>query len=507
MRRFPCVPILALPLLLLLAGPAAAEPPVATPLGERVDRAVQQATEGGFWGGVAVARGGKSDLIKGYGFADYAGRPVGPDTLFELASVSKQVTATAILRLVQQGKLALDDTLATFWPKVPADKHDITVGHLLHHRAGLDSSLGVPYDSPLDRTAYVAHILQAPRTHVPGDHFSYSNVGYALLAAIVEERAKTSFEQYCREQLFKPAKLTRTGFIGEQRLLNDSDVAGRFGADKDHTAVNWHYGFGYRGMGGVVTTLNDMLLWDRALRGDRVLDAKHRALLYDAEGGEYACGWMVEPTPRGTTKVHHSGGVKGFGIWVTRFLEEDAVIAIFTNNRKDLYDLVKRVEDIVFPPPRLTATVDVSGLPLSPYSAFESAEGCTWVVAKDEAGKVLRMMNGQRVIVEITMPAGYERKVIAGLRQAAEARRHDDKGGKAAMDVGVYLNAYGGKPRLELTEQLEIQVLPQYQGSGPNGPIVDKRPVLILQDGVVRNWTMMVKMNVAATHALIKALE
>ena len=478
-------------------------------LGRQIDEALQRSTQGAFWGAVLVARGGKIDLAKGYGYADYAQTPITPDTVFEIASVTKQVTATAVLRLAQQGKLKLEDTLATWFAGVPEDKRTIQVRHLLTHTSGLSDRVGVPYGSPLPRAAYVAHILAAPAVAEPGEAFAYNNAGYALLAAVIEEVSGVSYEAYCHKHLFKPAGLKRTGFLGDPKLLKDGNVARRLGdGPAEWSAVNWHrYGFGYKGMGGVVSTLLDMLRWDRALRSDALLDAKHREILYTPALQGYACGWQVTRTARGTTQVHHSGGVQGFGAWFARYLEEDATIVVLTNQRPDFGEVVKTVEEMLFPRPRVTAHVDATGLELSRFNAFEASEGWAWQVERGPGGRELRLNRGERTALRMHLPAGFEQKVAAGLREAIAARRRDDDGGAAAMEGGVYLNAYGGQRVLDLDEQLDVTILPQYVGRGPQGEIVDRRVVFVLNDGKVRNWPVMVKMNVAAAEALLALLD
>lgn len=492
----------------LLVGTAAAEPPIGSDLGRDVHRRIQEATDGGFWGVVGVARKGKLDLAMGYGWADLDQQPVDADTVFELASLSKQVTATAVLKLAQQGKLKLDAPLNTFWKDIPEDKHDMTVRHLLQHRSGLDRSLGVPYTSPLDRAAYVKHILAKPRTHFPGDHFSYSNVGYALLAAIVEEVTGGSFEAYCHEHVFKPAGLSRTGFIGDERLKKDPNVAARMGAGPGQNAVNWHWGWGYKGMGGVVSTLNDLFVWDRALRGDKVLDAAHRKILFTpGEDGDYACGWRIGTTSKGTRTASHSGGVQGFGIWMTRYLEDDAVVILMTNSRRDLPSLVGMAQEAIDPKPRVKADIDVSHLELTKYNAADFGTDVAFDVATENGEKILAVKHAGKVVARVTMPAGFEKKVIADLRRGAAARKADDEGGPPAMEGGIYLSAYSGTTKLNLREKLTITILPMYRGRGPKGPIVDKRVVFVLNDAKARNWPIMIKMNVAAVEQLIEALE
>ncbi|MCH8921734.1 MAG: tandem-95 repeat protein, partial [Planctomycetes bacterium] len=152
-------------------------------------------------GAVAVAVKGKTILAKGYGFADYADTPNSSTTLFEIASTSKQITATAILKLEMEGKLSIGDSISTVFKDLPGEKKAITIHHLLTHTSGLSPNLGIAYNSPISRADYIKKMLEPDLAKKPGSTWSYSNVGYALLAAIVEEVTGGTFEDYVHEKL------------------------------------------------------------------------------------------------------------------------------------------------------------------------------------------------------------------------------------------------------------------------------------------------------------------
>jgi CubicO group peptidase (beta-lactamase class C family) len=300
-----------------------------------IDAAVVASGGADFWGTVLVADRGKVVFAKGYGFADYEKVPNAPDTLFELASTSKQFTAAAILRLEQQKRLRTNDSILEFFPEAPKDKKKVTLDHLLHHTAGLDPNLGVPYAWQGTRDRWLAEVLGPPLVAPPGEEFAYSNVGYALLAAVVEVVAKADFEDHVRKELFAPAKLTDTGFIGDDRLVRSPRVTKRACDDclPDWTAAKWWYGWGYRGMGGVVSTALDLVAWDRALRGTKVLGEAAKKKLYEPHLDRYACGWLVDRGERGGTKVSHSGGVRGYAVQYARWLEDDVVVVVLSNGK------------------------------------------------------------------------------------------------------------------------------------------------------------------------------
>ena len=482
---------------------------VAGALGERLDMAVESLPGDEFWGAVLVARGGEVLLAKGYGMADYKETPNTPQTLFEIASASKQFTAAAILRLEQQGKLKTTDTLDAFFPGIPADKKDIQVHHLLTHTSGLSNDLGVPYRSTIGRKAYIRQMLAPARVAEPGTTWAYNNAAYAILAAIVEVASGQSFEVYMRKEVFAPAGLKDTGLIQDKRLLATKRAATRR-ADgiNDRTAVDWNWGWGYRGMGGVVTTIYDLLKWHQVLTGEKVLGPEAKRKFYAPFKNGYAYGWFVRPSGHGTTHVFHGGGVRGFGCYYVRDLDEDVVIAILTNNRRDLHLLRERIENLLWKPPSLVAKLDASPYELTKYRAAELADGLVWRVEKKGAVISIELHQEEHVPLRLQIPKGYASKIIAGLESGIDARKQDDKGGEATMEGGLYLNAYRSEgKRFELTEGLSVNILPQYVGRGEGGErIVDKRVVFVLQDSKRRNWPVMVKMNVAAARTLLEAL-
>ncbi len=498
--------------LALAAAPAVAKdsdaPVVDGEIGKALDAAVRKAGGADFWGSVLVAREGKVLLAQGYGFADYAKQPNTPRTFFELASASKQVTAAAILHLEQQNKLSVTDTLDRFFDDVPQDKRGIQVHHLLTHTSGISPECGVPYASTIPRKGYVETILRDPLVSQPGSAFAYSNAGYALLAAVVEEVTKKPFEEYAEKALFKPAQMADTGFIGDRDLdakrcsVRRSDEPGTF------TAAKWHWGWGYRGMGGVVTTVLDLHRWDRALRTDAVLGAAAREKLYTPFRDGYAYGWKVDPTERGTRKAHHSGSVRGYGTNLVRYLEDDAEIFVLSNDPKAAYEVTSAIEALLFAPVALETVVDATPYELGPHRNASIPATAAWEAERKGGHLVLRLRDGKHVAVEVRAPAGYEKKLVAELEQAIATREADDPGGPAATEAGIYLGRYDpAARRVEVTEGLALVVQPEYRGRDAAGAeVVDRRVLLYLEDRPRGQWPFMAKMNVAAARRLVEVL-
>ncbi|MHC4600330.1 MAG: serine hydrolase domain-containing protein [Planctomycetota bacterium] len=480
-------------------------------LGEELDAAVLRVANGSFWGSVLVARKGKVLLAKGYGMADYSSRPNDPRTLFEIASTSKQFTAAAVLKLEMEKKLSLQDPLTKFFKRVPKDKKNITVHQLLTHTSGMDPNSGLPYASRHSRKQFVRFILRSPLVSKPGEKFAYFNSGYALLAAIVEVASGKSFEAYSKEKLFKPAGLVDTGFVNDKTLDARRATARECKWFPGATAVKWCWSWGYRGMGGVVTTVYDLFRWDRALRGEAVLNEEAKKKFYTPALAGYALGWFVEPTERGTRRVHHGGGVAGYGVYLTRYLEEDAVVVVLSNGKSNVQTLSNELKGLLFGKPEMAASIDVRNVKLSRFRAAQLGADAAWLARKGRDGKLHLMLlrrTTKRPVATIQVTPGYGRNLASRIESLLDGKDKKGSAGKGEMDAGIYLGRYNTRGKtLELREGLSIRVQPRYLGQGENGEqIVDERITFILEDSTVGQWPVMVKMGDKTARKLAKDL-
>ncbi len=323
-HRGPRTPLASLSLALLaslaLAGPGGEV--VRGDAGMRLDEHVRKLD---FCGSVLVARKGEILLNKGYGPMDEKGTPMRADAMWDWASASKQFTAAAILKLEMMRKLSIDDSIRKHWKDAPKDKQKVTIRHLLNHTSGIrqPDSLGV---DPRDRDAVVTRFLSLPVSWEPGSKWEYSNLSYWVLAALVEKLSGDSFEEFSIEHLFRPAGMEDACFIGRK----DLDLA-RVPKDKRGKGVHFAYGYqlswGYRGSGGTVVSLPEMLLWDRALREERILSRKAKERMYEVGKNDYACGWFVDRSLGGTI-YRHSGRVGETVTSYLRWVDEDIVVAL-----------------------------------------------------------------------------------------------------------------------------------------------------------------------------------
>ena len=242
----------------------------------------------------------------------------GCETVYDIGSVSKQFTAAAVVKLQMQGRLRVTDPIGRFFDDVPVDKRGITVRHLLTHTAGLLDALGDDYD-PLTREAMIAGVLSSELRTRPGERYHYSNVGYSMLAAIVEKVSGMGYEDYLAQELLAPAGMTQTGYVLPE--WDQGDVAVEYdakdlpqGRPYEHPWAEDGPYWNLRGNGGLLSTAQDMGRWLLALEGDAVLDERARKELFrprvlEEPGGDtrYAYGWVVADTPIGTVNWHNGG--------------------------------------------------------------------------------------------------------------------------------------------------------------------------------------------------------
>ncbi|HET6201731.1 MAG TPA: serine hydrolase domain-containing protein [Planctomycetota bacterium] len=366
---------LALVLSSAFSGRAVQERPaseiVAGDLGAKLDAYLERCEAFGFSGSVLVTRGGNVILAKGFGLADRErGLANAPDTLFEIASTSKQFTAAAVLKLEAEGKLRTADPISKHLPGVPADHRAVTIQHLLTHTSGF-SRMGPGPGGPDLETA-VRGYLGGKRLAEPGARFEYWNGGYALLAGIVERASGMPFTEYCRKRLFEPAGMAQTGFCGE-KALDALPLAHGYEEEKDVGSATAHsFGWEYRGMGGVVTSVLDLHRWDRALEGGKVLPPEALAKLYAPSLENYACGWWVTRTPRGTRRVEHGGSVAGFESELIRFVDEGATVALLANRSGVHWQVGYNLANLLFGEPfKAPAPPEVMRIEPERLKAFE----------------------------------------------------------------------------------------------------------------------------------------
>jgi CubicO group peptidase (beta-lactamase class C family) len=286
-------------------------------------------------GYVLVAQHDQPVYARGFGFADRETRRAPTaDTSFRIGSVTKQFTATAILLLAEDGKLAVTDTIGTHLPDYPAVGAGVTIHQLLTHTGGIpsytsDQELMARRDQPITPAQLLATFWDKPLEFEPGTKFAYSNSGYAVLGAIIEKVSGTSYGEFLRTRLFEPAGMTRT-VVGDAAGIEDRAEGYEVDGDAIVRAHPIDMSMPFAA-GAVRSTANDLVKWHRALEGDAILSAASKQLLYKPEKQGYAYGWGVGDHD-GHQVISHGGGIDGFLTSYMRIPDLDLVIVVWSNN-------------------------------------------------------------------------------------------------------------------------------------------------------------------------------
>lgn len=283
-----------------------------------VNAVLDEMAAAGFTGVVGISDAHSTIYIRGIGTTGPKGHPYSGATIVDIASITKQFTGAAILKLKEQGRLELTDRLEKYFPIIQKDKKAITLHQLLTHTAALPGGIGHD-EEPLSRSAYLDRAFATPLIGTPGGEYHYSNVGYSILAAVIELASGESYENYLFHTLWKKADMFDTGY--HRPDWRDRDVPE---LDTPYKGLNsqlallaknngnsWHL----YGNGGVLSSAEDMLAWHRALLGNAVLSGASTKLLmaphvpeHDARIYHYGYGWSVVPDFPGGKLVWHNGG-------------------------------------------------------------------------------------------------------------------------------------------------------------------------------------------------------
>lgn len=284
---------------------------------------------------MAIVENGKIVKIGSYGLADVArGTKAAPETVYKIGSVSKQLIATGIMLLVQDGRLKVDDPVSRHLEGTPPSWAPITIRHLLSHTSGIvrESPAFDPHkvksDAEVIKAAY-AEPLRFPT----GTKWEYCNVGYFALAEIITRVSGKPWTQFMDERVFKPAGMTATAPTNITPKLPHSAL-GYDGKDNQKLADDW---VALRPSGAFLSTVEDLAKWDAVLYTEKVLTEASRremwtaARLNDGTATSYGFGWRVQTTESGRQLVQHGGSLPGFTSHMTRFLNEKVTVILLSN--------------------------------------------------------------------------------------------------------------------------------------------------------------------------------
>lgn len=363
-----------------------------------------------FSGSILVARDGQVIVSKGYGMANVElDVPNTPNTVFRLASITKQFTAAAIMMLQERGKLNVNDPFCKYLTDCPPVWQPITIRHLLTMTSGIPGAsalelgplrgLPVPWDQWLEATK------KKPLEFAPGEKFKYANTGYTLLGFIIERVSGKSYGEFLQENIFTPLGMKQTGYENPLRIIKNRATGYRQLPGDPITNVPYAEMVSLYAAGGIYSTTEDLLLWDKALYTDKLLSRKSIDEMFTPfremmPGKTYAYGWWTsEQFDR--QEIAHGGNLAGFITYIARFPSDRVTVIVLSNNGRGSSGKISRVlSAIVFGAPyeipKERQAVTVASSVLDKYvGQYQFQYPPTTIIITNENGKLTQQRNAE----------------------------------------------------------------------------------------------------------------
>jgi CubicO group peptidase (beta-lactamase class C family) len=314
----------------------------------RIDTYLESSLTNGFSGVVLVSKKGEIILSKGYGWADRKNKiPNSPSTVFNIGSVTKQFTASAVLKLVEQGRIETSDKIGSYFNQAPVDKRDISIHQLLTHTSGISNRTGGFRYNEASKEQFFKEFFESELQSKPGTKYQYANANYIILTAIIESVSGQTYSSFLNDYLFVPSQMKSTGYksinfnterIAHGYYYNRNDEKWEdWGTTQQHLPYNDKHWYSI-GKGDIHSTIEDLYKWHIALKNNVVLASKTRLVQetpYVAENDKmtsfYGYGWAISQSNRDTKIVAHNGSNGLYFADFVRFIDDDVVVIYITN--------------------------------------------------------------------------------------------------------------------------------------------------------------------------------
>jgi CubicO group peptidase (beta-lactamase class C family) len=293
---------------------------------------------------LGVVRDSEFIYKKGYGTASLElGVPITPESVFYMGSVSKQFTAASVVLAAEQGYLSLDDDVRKYVPEIPSYGKTITLREMLHHTSGFRDILGLLLLAgrnfeDIHSTPELLDLLsrQKALNYQPGEEFLYSNTNFFLMSVIIHRATHKTLTEFAEENIFKPLGMTHTRFYEDHSVV----VPGRIPAYEPRPGggfrIDWSTNFEKVGDGGLLSSVDDLLLWDRNFydnklgKGTLLKEMQTQGVLNNGKQIEYALGLFIS-TYRGLPIVEHGGALFGYRTELLRFPQQNFSVITLCN--------------------------------------------------------------------------------------------------------------------------------------------------------------------------------
>ncbi|GAC1475338.1 MAG: serine hydrolase domain-containing protein [Isosphaeraceae bacterium] len=288
-----------------------------------------------FCGAILVARDGKVLARRGYGMANLELEvPNTPETRFRLGSLTKQFTATALMILRERGKVDVHEKVKTYLPESPRAWDEVTLHHLLTHTSGIPSYTSLPdyltrMREPTTPDQLLARFKDRPLEFPPGSKYQYSNSGYAVLGKVIEAVSGRGYADFLHEAIFEPLNMKNTGYDRSPPILKHRasgytrSLLATINADYLDMSIPY-------AAGGLYSTVDDLLLWDRALDSEKLVSRKTLEMMFTPFKENYGYGWLIT-REFGRAMLSHQGGINGFVTDIRRFPDEKLCVIVMSN--------------------------------------------------------------------------------------------------------------------------------------------------------------------------------
>lgn len=353
-----------------------------------------------FNGSVLVAKGGKVLLQKGYGYKNASDSLFNDgNTIFQIGSITKQFTATVILKLQEQKKLDIHDKLSKYYPGYPKGD-SITIENLLTHTSGIynytndGKFMNTEAVKPSNEEKMLALFRDKPLDFSPGTSWNYSNSGYLLLGYIIQKVAKMPYEQAVRTYIFQPLQMTHSGF-DFTHLSDKNKAVGYFTytekAKVPATIVDSSVSLS---AGAMYTTVGDLYKWHKGMQENKIISAASAQKAYTPFKNNYGYGLGID-TIFGKRVIAHGGGIFGFNTNIARVTEDDVCVVLLNNSGNPfLSDINRSILAVLYGKsyelPKEKKEVKVSPAILATYAGqYELAPGTIATVSV--AGEQLKI--------------------------------------------------------------------------------------------------------------------
>ena len=345
----------SLALILLLSTACLAQDLPATKIDDYIRAEMQSQQIPGV--ALAVVKDGNVVLARGYGFANVEHQvPVKPETIFQSGSTGKQFTATAVMMLVEEGKLSLEDKITKYFTDAPEAWRDITVRHMLTHTSGM-ADYPPDFDMRRDYTEndLFQRLKTIPLAFQPGEKWTYSNIAYVMLGILIHKVSGKFYGDFLQERVFKRLGMSTARIISEADIVPNRAAGYRLvnGQLKNQGWVS--PSLNTTADGALYMTIYDMAKWDAALYTEKLLRRTTLEQMWtpvklnNGTTHPYGFGWMLGEV-RGHRIIEHSGSWQGFKAQITRYVDDKLTVIVFANQiRANQTELAHGVAAIINP--------------------------------------------------------------------------------------------------------------------------------------------------------------